>query len=406
MLSRATVRPGFRLVFWRELRWLRRRPFLLVLTTIVPFGLMALLTAIFSAGLATRLPIGVLDLNGSDLSRSIIRIVDATPDAAVAAHVGDLAEGRRMILSGRIYGLLMLPQNLERDVLAGRRPEVVFFYNTQTMTIGNLVLRGVSAAVPSAAAGIRLSLRTAQGQPTEAAQASLAPIPVQTNALFNPTLNYVHFLLAALLPSVLQIVIVTTSAYSAGLDLETPHRVRNLRRLGGGLWPAIGGKMLPYTLLFLTVLCLADAGLFGFYGLPLRGPGWLLLLASFLFILACQFLGLVLALLLRPMASAISIGTLLTSPAFGFMGMGFPRLGMNAFAYGFGALLPGTWYLMARIDQTVRGTPLDLSWRPVLVLLAFVIALASLAAWRLDRMRARVAPGPGHAAVSVGEVAA
>jgi ABC-2 type transport system permease protein len=401
MLRRTTVRPGFWLVFWRELGWLRRRPSLLVLATIAPLGLMALLTTIFSAGLPTRLPIGVLDLDGSDLSRSIIRIVDATPDVAVSARVGELAAGRTMILSGQIHGLLMLPRNLERDVLAGRRPEVVFFYNAQTLTTGNLVLRGVGAAVPSAAAGIRLSLRTSQGQPTEAAQASLSPIPVQTNALFNPTLNYVHFLLAALLPSVLQIVVVTTSAYSAGLDLETRYRLAILRRLGGGLWPAIAGKVLPYTLIFLIVLCLSDAVLFGVFGLPLRGSGSLLLLASFLFILACQFLGLMLALLLRPMARAVSIGTLLTSPAFGFMGISFPRLAMNAFAYSYGAILPGTWYLTARIDQTVRGTPLDLSAKPVLVLLAFVVGLGSLVAWRLERMRVAAAPSPSSASTPV-----
>jgi len=48
-----------------------------------------------------------------------------------------------------------------------------FFYNTQTMMIGNLVLRGINAAVPSAAGGIRLSLWTAHGEPTQAAQAGI-----------------------------------------------------------------------------------------------------------------------------------------------------------------------------------------------------------------------------------------
>jgi ABC-2 type transport system permease protein len=103
-----------------------------------------------------------------------------------------------------------------------------------------------------------------------------------------------------------------------------------------------------------------------------------------------------LALVLKPMASAVSIGTLLTSPAFGFMGIGFPRLGMNAFAYGYGAILPGTWYLTARIDQTVRGAPLDLSWNPVLILLAFVVGLASLAALRLEMIRAHNSTKAGH----------
>jgi ABC-2 type transport system permease protein len=283
----------------------------------------------------------------------------------------------------------MLPRDLERDTSAGRRPEVVFFYNTQTLTTGNLTLRGINAAVPSAAAGLRLALRTTEGQPVGEAQAALQPIPVQTHALFNPSLNYIYFLLAALLPTVLQVVAVTSSAYSIGLDFETRHRLRNLRRLGGGLWPAIAGKLLPYTFLFLTVLGLSDGVLFDILGLPLRGHAWLLILAGILFVLACQLLGTVLALVLRPMAQAISIGTILTAPAFGFMGVSFPRLGMNEFASIWGAALPGTWYLTARIDQTIRDTPLDLSWRPVLILLAFVVGLAGLVAWRLETIRAR-----------------
>jgi ABC-2 type transport system permease protein len=394
MRSPGSVRPGFWLVFWRELGWLRRRPFLLALTTIVPFTLMAVLTLVFSAGLATRLPIAVLDLDGSELSRSIIRTVDATQETAVAVRVGELAEGRALILSGRIYGLLMLPRNLERDVMAGRRPEVVFFYNTQTMTIGNLVLRGVSAAVPAAAAQIRLSVVTAQGQPLETAQAAIAAIPVQTHPLFNPTLNYVYFLLAALLPAVLQVVVVTTSAYSVGLDAEKSHRLRILRRLGGGIWPAMAGKVLPYTILFLMVLGAADSVLFGVLGLPLRGQEAILLAAGILFILACQLIGLILALVLKPMASAVSIATILTAPAFGFMGISFPRIAMSPFAYGWGSALPGTWYLMARIDQTIRGTPADLSAHPVLVLLAFVVGLASVAAFLCERIRVRAGPSP------------
>ncbi|MDI5929465.1 ABC transporter permease [Rhizobium leguminosarum] len=389
MTPRGRMHPGFILVFTREFHWFRRRPFLLFLTTVLPLLLMGLLAAVFSAGLATRLPIAVLDQDGTDLSRQIIRMVDATQDTSVALAVSDLAEGRQLILSGEVHGLLMLPRNLERDVLSGRRPEVVFFYNTQTMTTGNLVVRGVNAAVPTVAAGIRLSLRTAQGEPVDAAQAALAPVPVQVNPLFNPTLNYAHFLLAALMPSVLQVVIITTMAYSIGLDVESRHRLRILRRLGGGLGPALAGKILPYTLIFLAVLGIADLVLFDFLDMPLRGNRWLLLMAGTLFILASQFIGVLLALFLRPMASAISIGSLLAAPAFGFMGIGFPRIGMNDFAYFYGQMIPGTWYLMARIDQTIRGTPLDLSWKPILVLLFLVVLLASVTVLRLEAIRSR-----------------
>ena len=163
----------------------------------------------------------------------------------------------------------------------------------------------------------------------------------------------------------------------------------------------MAGKILPYTILFLLVLGLSDTLLFVVFGLPLRGHPWLLIIAGVLFILSCQLLGALLAVLLKPTISAVSIATLVTAPAFGFMGIGFPRLGMNAFAYAWGELLPGTWYLTARIDQTVRGTPVDLSWKPLFVLAAFTIGLIGLAAWKLesmhrsaDRIGGRSAPQP------------
>jgi ABC-2 type transport system permease protein len=62
---------------------------------------------------------------------------------------------------------------------------------------------------------------------------------------------------------------------------------------------------------------------------------------------------------------------------------------MNAFPYAWGAILPGTWYLQARVDQTIRGTPLDLSLPPIVILAAYVFVLACLCALRLDTLRRR-----------------
>ena len=127
----------------------------------------------------------------------------------------------------------MLPLNLQRDAYAGRRPEVVFFYDNQHMTVGGILARGATDAVGEAGAGVQVALRNSQGEPVELAQAAITPIPIHQNTLFNPALNYAHFLLAALLPAVLQIIIVTTSAYSVGLDIEGRYRLATLRRLGG-----------------------------------------------------------------------------------------------------------------------------------------------------------------------------
>ena len=111
MRGHGSLTPGFRLVFWREFAWFRRRPFLVAITTVVPFCLLMLLSAIFSAGLATRLPIAVLDLDGSELSRQIIRFVDATPDTAVAVRVVNSVPSR-----ARATGETQLIRPRERSV--------------------------------------------------------------------------------------------------------------------------------------------------------------------------------------------------------------------------------------------------------------------------------------------------
>jgi len=383
------LRVGFWLVFARELRWLRRRPVLACLTTIFPLALLALLAVIFSAGLPTRLPIAVLDQDQSELSRTIVRMTDATPDVHIAFEVTDLTQGKQLILEGKASGLLLLPQDLEQNVKAAQRPEVVFFYDNQHMSAGSVVSRGVSNALATAAAGMRISLRTGQGLSQEVAQAAISPIALQVNPLFNPSLDYTQFLLAALLPAVLQIFIATTSAYSLGLDVASPHRLRVLRRLGGGVWPAIAGKLLPYTLVFMLVFGIADAMLFGYLEVPVRGSVLLLVLGTFLFVLATQLIGSVLALILLNMESAISLIALLMAPAFGFMGIGFPRLGMNGFANFWGSIIPGTWYTQLRIDQTVRGAPVDVSAYPLAVLMLFVLVLTLVGFLRIEQMRRR-----------------
>ena len=383
------LRVGFWLVFARELRWLRRRPVLACLTTIFPLALLALLAVIFSAGLPTRLPIAVLDQDQSELSRTIVRMTDATPDVHIAFEVTDLTQGKQLILEGKASGLLLLPQDLEQNVKAAQRPEVVFFYDNQHMSAGSVVSRGVSNALATAAAGMRISLRTGQGVSQEVAQAAISPIALQVNPLFNPSLDYTQFLLAALLPAVLQIFIATTSAYSLGLDVASPHRLRVLRRLGGGVWPAIAGKLLPYTLVFMLVFGIADAVLFGYLEVPVRGSVLLLVFGTFLFVLATHLIGSVLALILLNMESAISLIALLMAPAFGFMGIGFPRLGMNGFANFWGSIIPGTWYTQLRIDQTVRGAPVDVSAYPLAILMLFVLVLTLVGFLRIEQMRRR-----------------
>ena len=311
------------------------------------------------------------------------------PEVAVAHRPLDLSEARHLVLSGQAYGVVLLPAELERDVRAGRRPEVVLFYNNQFMTPGSAVARSMQTALANVNAGIAVSMRVAQGEPDHQAIQAVNPIPVQQSPLFNPTLDYVHFLLAALMPAALQIFICAATAYTVALEQLRPGRLRAMTRLGGGLMPAMLGKLLPYTVIFATVLALGDALLLFVYDMPFNGSMPVYLTGSLLFIIAYQMIGVVFGLAASSISLALGAAGIFTAPAFGFIGVSFPRLAMHGFATFWSVLMPLTWYMDLRVDQMLRGVPVDISLASLGALGWSALAYAVLAALLLVIRRPR-----------------
>ncbi|MGY6696451.1 MAG: ABC transporter permease [Roseinatronobacter sp.] len=365
-------------VMLREVRMLAGSPALAGLVFVLPLFMLLILSAVFRAGIPVSLPIAVIDHDRSDLSRSLVRMLDAAPETRVAHQALSLSEARSQIVSGEVRGAVYLPNGLERAILRGERPEIVTFYDNQHMSTGSLVARGARNAIDTGLAGMRLSVRQEQGEASVQAAVSVNPIPLQAHALFNPAFDYVHFLLAALVPTVLQIIAAAATAYAISLDFSASQNLQKLNRLAGSAIPAMLGKILPYTFVFLLILGLSDIALYGWLGVPLRGSLLLMGAGATAFILAAQLIGALAYLLTRDMGRAASIIAVITAPAFGFMGVGFPREAMSPLAQIWGAMIPGTWYVELRIDQSLRATPIEVSVTSLLWLLVIAGALMLL----------------------------
>src|SRR5262249_19651380 len=87
-----------------------------------------------------------------------------------------------------------------------------------------------------------------------------------------------------------------------------------------------------------------------------------------------------------------------------YAGVGFPILGMNAFALFWGAMLPLRWYMAVLLGQAARGLPLYDSARPFAVLAALAALYTLLAFLRLRAIAAsmpRTTPQAEPAAGSI-----
>lgn len=376
---------AFSAVLRRELDYLRSHPWDLAFLTLVP--VLALLTCfwLFSAGRASDLPIAVLDRDHSVLSRAVIRALDAAPVLKVKLEAGSDAEALSLMRQGRIYALVRLPRDMQRDVYRGMPVGIEVMYNAQLASIAGMVKADLQKTLLLAAAGAEWKQRIGQGENRRAALVSVEPVRTQLRVLFNPDLDFGLFLLPALLPALLHILAMTVAVVAIGRELKAGSGGAWLDAAGGRWLPALAGKLLPAFLCYLlwgsgVLLWLLRDGA----GVTLPGLLWTGL-AYVLLILACLLLAIPVIALAGSLRMALSVTGFYTAPAFSYSGLIFPVYVMPAGAQVWAALLPFTHYLKIQQEQLLMASPLRDSL-PEFGILLLMLALPLAFLPRLGRL--------------------
>ena len=178
-------------LFATQWRILQRDRWLLSCLTWIPLILVVSIWAIFSQGIARNLPIGVVDLSHSQLSRQLSRNYDATATLSVTHHFADVAEAKQALISSQVYAYVVIPDNFDKDIDRGLPPEVSAFYNSQTILIGKLIGSALVQAQATFNARIDASKALAKGNSTVGSAVGTAlPVQTQITPLFNNCLLY------------------------------------------------------------------------------------------------------------------------------------------------------------------------------------------------------------------------
>ncbi len=370
-------RPGFWLVVRRECRWLFHDRVALLLIFGVPLFAFVVLTTVFSHPVIRGLGVTVVDEDKSDASRALVEYVAASPSLKIVDRSGTLSTAVQDIRSGKAISAIHIPPDFERDLKAQRRPQVVGFYNQQFLTAAGIASSGLSDAL-SAAAAVAAPAKRASPTP-----ASIGTFSTETIALVNPQKNYAQFLLRALLPTIIHVVITLAAGYSVGSEFRRRDARAWLASAGGHPVVALLGKLAPLFCIFILIMLAEPLVLEGVLQVPFRGDLLLMVAAGSLLIIAYLSLGALLQLLVRDLATGLGLAGLIASPAFGYAGVGFPTIGMNTFAQGWSAILPLRWYMAVLLGQAARGLPVSDSAVPFAALTGLALLFAALALLRM-----------------------
>ncbi|VIO78459.1 ABC transporter permease [Bradyrhizobium ivorense] len=376
-------KPGFWQVALRESRWLLHDRVALLLIFGVPLFAFVVLTTVFSHPVIRGLGVTVVDEDKSDTSRALVEYIAASPSLNIVDRSGTLSTAVQDIRSGKAISAVYIPPNFERDVNAQRRPQVVGFYNQQFLTAAGIASSGLNDALSAAA---RVAAPAVSAAP---APASVGTLTAETIALVNPQKNYAQFLLRALLPTIIHVVITLAAGYSVGSEFRRRNAREWLESAGGDPLVALAGKLAPLFVIFVLVMLAEPLVLEGVLQISFKGDLLLMVAATSLLIIAYMSLSALLQLLVGDLATGLGLAGLIASPAFGYAGVGFPTIAMNGFAQVWSAILPLRWYMAVLLGQAARGLPVAESAVPFAALAALALIFAGLAWWRMASLERR-----------------
>ena len=354
----------------REVGRIAGRRSYLALLTLLP-AMAILLFGLLFLHPVTSLPIALFDGDKTPTSRVLAAMVEATPGAAIRCEVQSENEGYERIRRGEVYALLIIPEGFERSLLGSAGAKVLFYNSGTNLTTNGVLESAVQSAVQTLSVGTQLEMLTSQGVAPDEAMAMARPVAFDLHTLFNPGLDYAAYLAPTFMMLAMLIFAVLATIYAIGSELKEGSAREWLAAAEGSMWCALAGKLALTTVAMIGWCGIAFFVLFALLGVPMSGSFGMLLLATSIFVLSYQAVGVAFVALFDNMRLALSVGGGYSVLSFSFSGVTFPSIAMYAPIRLAGNLFPFTFYMRSYVDLAVRGVPIGYVLDDVAAMLLF-----------------------------------
>ncbi len=340
---------------------------------VFPLMVMFFFTSLLEDGQPTEMPVAVVDLDNTSTTRSLIRKLDAFQTTRIVARYPSVAEARSAIQNNEIYGFLYIPKGTTDDLLASRQPKISFYYSLTTLMAGSLVYRDMKTIATLGSAGVGQATMRARGFTDKQIMSLLQPIKIDLHQISNSTTDYNTYLTTVMVPGIMMLFIFLLTTYAIGTELKFDHS-RQLVEMGGGrIWISLVGKLLPHTLIWLTISFCYAWYVFGVLEFPHPGGTTKIVLLNILMVLSSQGFGIFAFGLLPSLRMSMSISSLWAVLSISMAGAAFPLMAMDGPLQSLAWLFPLRHYFMFYQICVLNGFPILDAWWHIAALLAFML---------------------------------
>lgn len=348
-------------IFLRSLRQIVSRPVYWAAMFIMPLFCILLLTTLMKEGLPMKVPSAMVDKDGSSISRELTLNLGAMQLVDLTDECNSYTEARKLVQEGKIYGFFMIPENFERDLLAGKSPVVTFYTNMTFYVPASLAFKTFKTTALVSKVGIIVQVAELAGISGEQAMSVLQPISFDGRPIGNPSMNYAIYLCNSFLPCILQLMIFLVTCFSLGQEIKYGRSRRLMEMADGSILKALFFKLLPETIIWWTMILFIESWLYGWQGYPMHGSWFWLTVSELMYVPACQGMALILFGITPNLRLSLSLSALLGIICFSIAAFSFPEQSMYPGISIFSWLLPSRYNFLIYIDQALNGRDLFFS---------------------------------------------
>lgn len=357
----------------RELQIIRRNHVYRFAMLLFPLLVIFFFTSMLGDGVPTNMPVGVVDLDNTSTTRSLVKRLDAFQMSHVVARYKSFQDARNAIQQNEIYGFLYIPKGTTDALLASRQPKISYYYSNTTLAAGSMVMKDMKTISTLGSAAVGQATLQARGFTDGQIKTLLQPITIDLHQIANPWANYSIYLTTMMVPGIIMLFIFLISAYSIGTELKFGTSKEWVHMADGRMIVAIIGKFLPQTLIFLALVFGYQFYVFYVLHFPHLGSPWMLVLLGLMQVLGSQGFGIFVFGLMPSLRMSMSICSLWAVLSISMAGSAFPIMGMDGPLQSLSWLFPLRHYWMIYQICVFNGFPLIDAWFHFAALSAFLL---------------------------------
>ena len=330
----------------------------------------------YAREIVQRVPVAVVDQDHSSLSRQMTRFAMAHPALQVVAVTPELPAAQDMLWRRQVMGVLIIPEGLQTDVLAGRAAQAQVAGNGLYLMLNKVALSGLAEVVGTVSAGIELKRLAAATPSSYQAADQRAPIAFDAVPLFNVKEGYGAYVV----PGVATLIVQQTLLIGMTMLFGTWYQRKTFpleRRTAGGYL----GMLLAFASVALLNCCYFFGFVFWFQDYPRGGSAGGLLLLLVLFSLTVAAFGLLLAMLFRTRERGMQLMIATSMPVLFLAGLTWPVSSMPVALQALRWLLPSTAGIQGFVALNQMGASVYDIRHEVAGLLGLLVACLALG-WR------------------------